>query len=146
MLNQTLYEQDFYSWLEQTVDLLKQGRLSEINTEILIDELESMAKRDRRELLGRLVILLAHLLKWQYQPAHRSNSWRASIVEQRYKIQKQLEDSPSLKNQCETLMIKAYLDSVKLAQVETGIPINQFPKQCEYTLKQILQNEFYPID
>ncbi len=61
-----------------------------------------MAKRDRRELLSRIVILLAHLLKWQYQPAHRSNSWRGSIVEQRYQIEKQLEDSPSLKNQLET--------------------------------------------
>ncbi len=96
MLNQVLYEKDFYGWLEHTIDLLKQGRLSELNTEILIDELESMAKRDRRELLSRLVILLAHLLKWQYQSTHRCNRWRGSIVEQRYQIQKQLEDSPSL--------------------------------------------------
>ncbi len=144
MLNQVLYEKDFYGWLEHTIDLLKQGRLSELNTEILIDELESMAKRDRRELLSRLVILLAYLLKWQYQSTHRCNSWRGSIVEQRYQIQKQLEDSPSLNNQLETLMRKAYHDAVKLAQAETGIAASQFSKQCEYTLEQILQDEFYP--
>jgi len=125
MLNQVLYEQDFYNWIEQTVDLLKKGRLFEVNTEILIDELESMAKRDRRELLSRLVILLAHLLKWQYQPSHRSNSWHSSIVEQRYQIKKQLEDSPSLKNQLATFLIKAYLDAVKLAQAETGMAVDK---------------------
>ncbi|WP_069471923.1 DUF29 domain-containing protein [Candidatus Marithrix sp. Canyon 246] len=144
MFNQVLYEKDFYGWLEHTINLLKQGRLSELNTEILLDELESMAKRDRRELLSRLVILLAHLLKWQYQPTHRSNSWRGSIVEQRYKIEKQLEDSPSLKNQLETLMIKAYPDAVKLAKAETGLATSQFATACEYTIKQILLDEFYP--
>jgi hypothetical protein len=144
MFDQVLYEKDFYGWLEHTIDLLKQGRLSELNTDILIDELESIAKRDRRELLSRIVILLAHLLKWQYQPTHRSNSWRGSIVEQRYQIEKQLEDSPSLKNKLETLMIKAYPDAVKLAQAETGLAASQFSKVCEYTIKQILLDEFYP--
>jgi len=144
MLNQALYEQDFYYWLEQTVNLLKQGRLSEINTEILIDELESMAKRDRRELLSRLVILLTHLLKWQHQPTHRSSSWRGSIIEQRYQIKKQLEDSPSLKNQLTSLIAKAYPDAIKLAQAETGIATKHFPKTCEYTINQIASDEFYP--
>ncbi len=144
MLNQAIYQKDFYAWLEHTIKLLKQGCLSEIDTEILIDELESMAKRDRRELLSRLVILIAHLLKWQYQLTHRSNSWRSSIIEQRYRIQKQLEDSPSLKNQLDILMITAYSDAIKLFQAETGIAISQFPQQCEYTLKEILQDDFYP--
>jgi argininosuccinate lyase len=106
MFNQVLYEKDFYAWLEHTINLLKQGRLSELNTDILIDELESIAKRDQ--------------------------------------IEKQLEDSPSFKNQLETLMIKAYPDAVKLAQAETGLAASQFSKVCEYTIKQILLDEFYP--
>ena len=144
MTNQALYQKDFYHWIEQTVDLLKQNRLSEIDTDILIDELESMGKRDRRELLSRLVILLAHLLKWQYQVEHRSSSWRGSIVEQRYQIQKQLEDSPSLSNQLSNLLTKAYPDALKLAQAETGIKQQLFPNNCHYELTQILDDDFYP--
>jgi hypothetical protein len=92
------YERDFYHWIHQNIALLKQGRLAEIDVDILIDELENMAKRDRRELICRLMILIAHLLKWQFQPDKQGSSWQRSIDEQRIQIMKQLEDSPSLKN------------------------------------------------
>jgi hypothetical protein len=51
-----------------------------------------MGKRDRRELESHLRILLAFLLKWQYQPTYRSGSWRASIIEQRLQMAQQLKD------------------------------------------------------
>ncbi|RIZ68731.1 MAG: DUF29 domain-containing protein [Methylococcales bacterium] len=63
---QTLYEQDFYSWIQHHVALLKNSRFNEIDTANLIEELEGMAKKDERELISRLIILIAHLLKWQY--------------------------------------------------------------------------------
>ena len=63
---QTLYEQDFYSWTQHHVALLKNSRFNEIDTANLIEELEGMAKKDERELISRLIILIAHLLKWQY--------------------------------------------------------------------------------
>lgn len=74
-----------------------------IDVELLIDELESMAKRDRHELVSHLIILIAHLLKWQFQlkqlaeQTFQGSSWRASIIEQRMYIERQLELSPSLK-------------------------------------------------
>lgn len=72
------YEQDFHSWIYKNIDLLKQGRLVDINIDILIDELESMAKRDKRELMSHFMILIAHLLKWEFQPSQRISSWRGS--------------------------------------------------------------------
>jgi len=91
-----------------------------------------MGKRDRRELESHFRILLAHLLKWQYQPTHRSRSWRASIIEQRLQITKQLKDSPSLKNYLSESKDEAYPDAVKISKTETGLDKSLFPT----TLKQ----------
>ena len=81
-----IYAQDFYTWAMRNAELLRQGRLQEIDVEHLAEELESMGRRERHELVSRLKILLGHLLKWQFQPAYRSSSWRGSIVEQRLQV------------------------------------------------------------
>ena len=94
---QNLYEADFNGWIQAHIALLKESRFNEMDTCHLIEELEEMAKKNKNELVNRLVILLAHLLKWQYQPAYRSNSWRFSIDEQRDQIcAGLLEEFPSL--------------------------------------------------
>lgn len=58
------YKQDFYTWIDHHIELLRQGKFSEINVDILIDELDRMAKR---ELGSHLIILIAHLLTWWFQ-------------------------------------------------------------------------------
>ena len=83
MDSNALYEKDFYAWIQYHIELLKQGKLEQLDVEILIDELESMGKRDKRELVSHFIILIAHLLKWQFQPHQRSNSWQNSIDEPR---------------------------------------------------------------
>lgn len=138
------YERDFYSWIYHNIALLKQGKGTDIDAEILIDELESMAKRDKRELTSRLMILIAHLLKWQFQPDKRSGSWRSSIREQRIQIHEQLEESPSLKNNLDDSVIKSYSKALALATDETGLSIKTFPKNCPYMLEQLLNDDFYP--
>jgi hypothetical protein len=138
------YEQDFYSWIYKNIEILKQRKFNELDVDILIDELESMAKRDRRELISRLMVLIAHLLKWQFQPTHRSSSWSGSIVEQRIKILDQLEESPSLKNTLEQGIEKAYSGALKIAVKETVLPIKTFPNNCSYSIEQLLDENFYP--
>ncbi|RKZ72671.1 MAG: DUF29 domain-containing protein [Gammaproteobacteria bacterium] len=149
---QNLYERDFYAWIQYNIELLKCGKLLEINTEILIDELESMAKRDKRELISHLIILLAHLLKWQFQLKQLSeiyqnfhgSSWKATIIEQRMQIMELLEMSPSLKPYLSEALQKAYPKGVEIAHKETELPKTTFPKSCPYLLEQILQDDFYP--
>jgi hypothetical protein len=141
---QLTYEQDFYLWINKNIELLKQGRFAELDIDILIDELDNMAKRDRRELISRLMILIAHLLKWEFQPEQRSGSWRGSIREQRIKIAQQLEDSPSLKNQIPTGISKAYPNALALAVDETGFAETTFPTTCPYSIEQLLDSNFYP--
>src|SRR4051794_15904973 len=78
-----LYEADETAWLEYTADMVRAGRFADIDPGTLAEYLTDMARRDRREVFSRLVVLLAHLLKWDHQPDQRSGSWRGTIREQR---------------------------------------------------------------
>jgi hypothetical protein len=144
MTTSNLYERDIHAWTQQTAELLKQGRFQEIDVEHLIEELDSMGRRDRRELVSRLKILLAHLLKWQYQPTLRCGSWRGSILEQRLRIRDGLQDCPSLQSFVAEAVLAAYADDAELARKETGIPHDQFPKQSPYPLSSLLDDDWFP--
>jgi hypothetical protein len=138
------YEQDFNLWLEQTVMLLQAGRFAELDIENLVDELESMSKRDKRELLSRLTVVLHHLLKWQYQPQNRSASWRSSIQTNRREIQYILTDSPSLRGYPLTVLNKAYASARADTTTETGLTISTFPTDCPFSINAVLDEEFWP--
>jgi len=139
-----LYEQDLFAWTQQQVNLLTHQRWHELDVENLIDELEGMARRDRREMINRLIILIAHLLKWEFQPDHQSGSWRGSIQEQRLQLNGLLEDSPSLHQQFIESLEKAYPQAVKLASKETELPTTKFPNECPYELAQLSDEDFLP--
>ncbi len=139
------YEQDFFQWTQHNAQLLREGKLTEIDCIHIAEELESMGKRDRRELMSRLTVLLAHLLKWQFQPQRRSASWQCTLREQRRQIVKLLQDSPSLKPCLYAEgMDEAYLDAVEMAADETGLAVSVFPGNCPYAIEQLLDKTFYP--
>ena len=94
---------------------MREGRLEEIDRDILLDELESLGKRDKRELTNRLIVLMAHLLKWRIQPEARRSGRIGSIAEQRLQIAGQLEDSPSLKGFLPEAAANAYPKALALA-------------------------------
>src|SRR5271170_2694515 len=91
------YDADFFQWTQSTAEMIRQGRLAEVDLEHVAEEIEDMGKRDRREVRSRLIVLVMHLLKWELQPDLRAASWRSTIVEQRTQIELILEDSPSLR-------------------------------------------------
>ncbi|MCK5521825.1 MAG: DUF29 domain-containing protein [Thiomargarita sp.] len=138
------YEKDFYIWLMANAELLRQRRLTEIDLDNIAEELESMAKRDKRELLNRLKVLLMHLLKWQFQADKRTISWKSTINEQREQVYLVLVDSPSLKYQLTERLQDAYRLALRAAINETGLPKNVFPINCPYSLEETLDDEFYP--
>ena len=102
------YEEDFYAWTIGTADLLRQRRLETLDFDHLIEEVESMGRNERNQLLNRFIVLMAHLLKWQYQPVLRGNSWMYTLKEQRRKLTKLLKENPSLKSKSQELMNEAY--------------------------------------
>jgi len=77
----SLHETDLNLWLEETVSLLRKGELVALDIDILAEEIEDMGRYDKRALEQNLIRVLQHLLKWQYQPQKRTNSWKASITE-----------------------------------------------------------------
>ncbi len=98
-MERVLYQKDYYGWLQENAQLIRERKFSEVDADNLIEELESMGKSEKRELSSRLTVLLMHLMKWQYQAVRRSTSWRNTIAVQRIDIQDLLEDSPSLRTE-----------------------------------------------
>lgn len=132
-----LYESDETAWLEKTADLIRHGQFDAVDLETLAEYLSDMAKRDRREVFSRLVVLLSHLLKWQYQPDHRSRSWQSTILEQQGEL-RQLLDAGSLRNHAVAVLAEAYADARKRAAAETGLPRGAFPDECPWDLEGAL--------
>jgi len=139
-----LYERDFHAWAEQQAALLREGRLAQADVPHIAEEIESMGRSEKRELVNRLVILLLHLLKWQHQPSLRGNSWRLSIKEQRLRLASHLEDNPSLKSRLDKAIAEAYRLAVIEAERESGLPESSFPQTCPFTFEQMMDEGYWP--
>jgi hypothetical protein len=139
-----LYETDFHAWTQQQVKLLKRQAWHGLDVENLIEELEDLGRRERQELRNRLSILLGHLLKWQFQPSQRSNSWLATIREQRDQVSLLLTENPSLKPYFAEALDLAYQSGLNLAVKETELPYETFPATCPYSLDEVMDNAFLP--
>jgi len=135
------YVEDETAWLDTMVRLIKQKRFAELDYENLTEFLESMAKRDRREVKSRLVSLMAHLLKWQFQPRRRSRSWHVTILNQRSELQDDLT-SKTLRNHAQEVLPEAYQRAVRQAAVETGLAEDRLPAHCPFSLDFLLSDEF----
>lgn len=140
-----LYEHDFAAWAQETAQLLERQQFDKLDLPNLIEEVWDLSKRERDRLLSSLRLIMHHLLKWQYQPVLRSDSWESTINRERLNIQSYLEDSPSLKRYLEFNWVsKAYRLARLEAIQETRLTPKIFPEQCPYKLEQILDLEFLP--
>jgi Domain of unknown function DUF29 len=143
-LNSHLYDQDFYLWIETTANQLKEGNFAEVDLANLIEEIETMGRSEKRALESNLVVLLMHLLKYKYQSEKRTNSWLSTIFEHRRRLQKTLQDSPSLKNYLSDVFGECYQDARKLAAIETGLSLATFPIESPFTGDECLNQDFLP--
>jgi hypothetical protein len=138
------HETDFYGWTQHTAELLREQRLSELDLENVLEEIEALGRSEKHELINRLSVLLSHLLKWQFQKTMQGHSWRYTIEEQRTQVKLILEDNPSLKPQFESSVAKAYKIAIVKATKETSLPKTTFPSLCPYTPEEIVDDEFLP--
>jgi hypothetical protein len=143
-LDRPLYERDFCLWLEQQATLLREGRFDELDLANLIEEIEAMARNDKKAIRSNLVVLLTHLLKHQFQLEHRSSGWRGSIVEHRRRLRDDFEESLSLRPYAGEVFARAYADAREQSSAETGLPLRTFPRSSPYTLEQTLDPSFLP--
>lgn len=139
-----LYEADYSRWLFENARLLREGRFSEADIENIAEELEDMGRSEKRAVGSHIAVILTHLLKWQFQPDHRSSSWRGSIHNARRATAKLLNESPSLRPQITDMIAAEYEDARYNAILETGLAEGTFPLTCPYTPEQVLDPDFWP--
>ena len=140
----SLYDTDFFAWANAQAALLRSGRFAAADIEHIAEEIESMGRSEKRELLSRLALLLMHLLKWQVQTTLRGNSWRATIKVLRREIGRHLADSPSLAARLPEVLTDAYGDAVLLAARESGLAESAFPASSPWTFGEIMDDGFWP--
>ena len=138
------YETDFYAWANEQAALLRAGKLATADIEHIAEEIESMGRTEKRELVSRLTVLLAHLLKWQHQPALRGASSEVAIGNQRRAIVRHLRDNPSLKSNLKEAIDDAYIDARGEAYAETNQPKATFPVTCPWPFEQAMAEDFWP--
>ncbi|MBD2386797.1 DUF29 domain-containing protein [Cylindrospermum sp. FACHB-282] len=138
------YQTDFNFWIEQTAQLLRENRWQEIDKEHLIEEISDLGKSEKRAIYSQLIRLLLHLLKWQYQPQRRSDSWLDSITDARTQIELTIKDSPSLKKYPTEQLEESYERARRQATKQTGLLISVFPENCPYSLDLVLNEDWLP--
>jgi hypothetical protein len=139
-----LYDRDFNLWIITTAELLREGRLAELDVANLLEEIETMGRSEKSALKSNLVVVLWHLLKWKYQPEKRSTSWELTIAEHRRRLRDAFEDSPSLKRYFNECFDQCYQDARRQAKIETKIAIAAFPKTSPFTAEHCLDQDFLP--
>lgn len=142
MLQEKLYDTDFYRWTQEQAKLLSLGKWEMLDVVNLVEEIESLGKQQKQELRNRLGILIGHLLKWDYQPAFRSKSWKATIREQRNEVLDILQENPSLNPYLNEGIQKGFRQGINLVVRETPLDYNNLPTECPYTVTQILNPQF----
>ncbi len=140
----SLHDSDFYAWSLEQAALLRAGRVGDADLAAIAEEIESMGKTEKRELVSRLTVLLLHLLKWERQPAGRGNSWRLSIANARDEIADLLDDNPSLKTVLDEVTVSAYRYARRKAAIETEMGEEIFPAQCPWSFAQATDGRFWP--
>ena len=138
------YDGDTAGWAEHQAALLRAGRFAELDIQNIAEEIESVGRSEQRELTSRLTILIAHLLKWQFQPSRRGSSWQDTITTQRAQIARHMKRNPSLKAKLNDAVEDGHADARLVARLETGLEPGTFPLGCPYTWIQIMDDQFLP--
>lgn len=139
-----LYEADFYAWTQHQAALLREADLSRVDLVDILEEIETLGRKEVSELRSRLQILSAHLLMQIYRPSMATRSWATTILDQRIAIADHIDDNPSLKPKLAEAFAKAYGDGRKLAASETGLPSNTLPVEPPFGSDAALSQSWDP--
>src|SRR5277367_4148480 len=130
---------DLYSWAVRQSELLRAGRLSEIDPVAIAEEIDDVGEEEYHRLESALRVVMLHLLKWDHQHDRRSRSWALSIREHRRRVLRQLRRSPGLKSQLDEAREAAYEDARLEASSETGLPLKIFPRKLPFDYSEVME-------
>ena len=138
------YDQDVVAWATEQARLIRSGQFDKLDVEHIADEIEDVGRSEKRELASRMAVLLAHLLKWQFQPTHRGASWERTMREQRKQVLRKLRETPSLIPLLDDPEWGegVWGDAVTQAINETGL--DALPETCPWSLADVLNDDWMP--
>jgi hypothetical protein len=142
-----LYDRDYYGWIQDNVQAIREGRFKDVDWRNVAEELEDMGKSERRAVRSQLARLVAHLLKWSFEAEGRrlsEHSWRATIEDARDSVRELVEESPSFKPKLNEFLSAVYRHALAQAVAETNLPRKTFPTVCPWSLEQVLDDDFWP--
>lgn len=139
-----VHDQDFYLWIQETVQALRSGNINQVDMEQVIEELEDMGNSQKDALESNLIRVLQHLLKWKYQKQKRTNSWKASITEHSLRLNKAFKKSPSLRRYFEEVFEECYSDARLITSRETGLALEVFSQDCPFDPNDVLDPQYLP--
>lgn len=145
------YRQDFQAWTVAQGARLRRaathGRTEGLDWENLAEEIEALGRGELDALESALEQVLIHLLKLEYSPAadpHRG--WEESVDEHRRRVPRALKNSPSLRPRLPATLVDAWPParrSAARALKRDKIDPDILPKDCPYTLDQILDEDWW---
>lgn len=135
----TLYDQDYYVWLNQNIEALQNNNFSELDTPNLIEELSDKAKKERNEIFFGTQNIIYYLLKTSMLSDRDISRQEASkTLDTRQTLSRRLYESPSLNEYMELILEEAYEQARLSVQYVLGKTSSDFPQKCPYTIEQIL--------
>ena len=142
----TRYETDVVAWANEQASLIRAGRFDKLDLAHIAEEIEDVGKSEQRELASRMAVLLAHILKWKFQPQKRSVSWTLTIKEQRRLLGRRIKKTPSLAPMLvdPEWIDEIWVDAKGLAEKETGLDIGTFPEVCQWAMADVLAEDWLP--
>jgi hypothetical protein len=140
------YDTDVVAWANEQAWLVRNKKFDLLDIEHIAEEIEDVGKSEQRELASRMAVLIAHLLKWQFQPEYQGASWERTIREQRKSLGFHIKQVPSLKSKLlnPEWQNAVWADAVTIAIRETGL--DNFPETCPWTIDNILSHNWLPIN
>jgi hypothetical protein len=142
----SLYEQDYFLWLEETYKMLENDQIKELDFLHLKEEIFSLGNEQRRKVDSYLRQLLIHLLLYQYWDSEKNRcakGWQNEIDNFRFELELLLR-SRTLYNyflqEIEEIYVKARRQAIKKSE----LPSNLFPESCPFSADALLDPEFLP--
>ena len=142
MITQT----DYALWLDNTISLLQRKKYDSVDWENLIEEIEQLARSQRRELRNRLTTMLEHCLKLYYSNYNLDyRGWSETIKRSQRELKELLEESPSLNQYWDEIFLDCYAKALESLRENRDYQSFPFPDNCPFSQKisRILTQSFY---
>ncbi|MEH2373034.1 DUF29 domain-containing protein [Nostoc sp.] len=142
----TLYEEDYYLWVETTLKQLENKDIANLDWQHLAEEIEALGIEQRRKVESYLKQLLIHLLLyryWETEKEYFQRGWQIEITNFRDELEFYFR-SKTLYNYFINCLDAVYLKARRQAIQKTGLPPEIFPEKCPFTPEDIFNSEYFP--